>query len=207
MLILLWLLCGTFTWPPKWSYRWHHRLILSKKSVVSPSAPNESLLKCSLPSTVVTKDHTKCTPDPLKPPKNNMPFVLWSHRKPDVLWPQWWSQSPAALTMIKDKHQSKRKKKKQKKKDTLSSSSQAGKTPRSKFHCRWVTGPAVLIFLSGFAFQSPLDKQKEEPHCQESICPSEQQGNNIGDRKTLQLAHPFCFCFYLGRRDCHSSPC
>lgn len=64
----------------------------------------------------------------------------------------------------------------------------------------------MVNYFSGFSFQSLLDKLKAEPHCQGSYSPSEWQGNNTEDRKTLQLAHPFCFCFYLGRQDCCSLP-
>lgn len=67
---------------------------------------HKSLLKCRLPTTVVTGDQTKCISEPLKPKKQNAICTLEPQE----------TTSPVASVMniIKDKHQCKRKKKKKK---------------------------------------------------------------------------------------------
>lgn len=81
------------------------------------------------------------------------------------------------------------------------------KDPKAKFHYPSDRArSAELIYFSLSSFQSPLDKQKEEPHSQESISPSERRRNNTGDRKNFTDGPCSLFlCFYL-RRDRRSAP-
>lgn len=147
---------------------------------------HESLLKCRLPTTVVTGDQTKCISDPLKPKKQNAICTLEPQE----------TTSPVASVMniIKDKHQCKRKKKKKRIDKLWATFFSRSKDAKAKFHYQSDRArSAKLIYFPLSSFQSPLDKQKEEPHSQESISPSERQRNHTGDRKTSQMAPAVSF--------------
>lgn len=84
-----------------------------------------------------------------------MPFVLWSHSKPEVLWAQWWSRGPTALNTKKGKHLCKRMKKKKKEEISFELLSfHAWKTPKQSFTAaEWLGSQckADLLFLVFFS--------------------------------------------------------